>query len=177
MVLDWDRIRRRTTDISLRQYFTTVLVSAVYTLICFTDLFIGLGIRSSRFFVRHLQYAALAVRRTIRPFIIRFALISLRFSGFITYDDAGKVRFHFRRQPPLHLYASQVSSPTVPHSAHEKPRESGRFHRSKVTRESHATSNHFGGGFRESVYESSLSATNTHLKRVARWIMWYPVCA
>ncbi|KAF8483197.1 hypothetical protein JB92DRAFT_3032406 [Gautieria morchelliformis] len=96
-------------------------------------------------------------------FII-YTLISLRFSGFITYDDTGKVRFHFRRPPPLYLSASQVSSPTRQRPAYEKPRETGRLHRANlVTGESRPASTYLGS-IRESI-----------LKRVARRIMWYPV--
>ncbi|KAF8495831.1 hypothetical protein JB92DRAFT_2992387, partial [Gautieria morchelliformis] len=109
-------------------------------------------------------------------FII-YTLISLRFSGFITYDDTGKVRFHFRRPPPLYLSASQVSSPTRQRSAYEKPRETGRLHCANlVTGESRPASTYLGSIRESIVYESSLvPATNMQLKRVARRIMWYPV--
>ncbi|KAF8493837.1 hypothetical protein JB92DRAFT_2997708 [Gautieria morchelliformis] len=109
-------------------------------------------------------------------FII-YTLISLRFSGFITYDDAGKVRFHFRRPPPLYLSAPQVSSPTRQRPAYEKPRETGRLHRANlVTGESRPASTYLGSIRESIVYESSLvPATNAQLKRVARRIMWYPV--
>jgi hypothetical protein len=121
------------------------------------------------------------VRRTIILLrIVRLpnrkpALIYLRFSGFITFDEAGKMRLRIRRSSPQSTFSYPIISPTEISSPSLKPRESEGFPWSKVTRSNYAASDHDGhiGGLGS---ESFSPSPNTQLKRVARRIMWYPVC-
>ncbi|KAF8509978.1 hypothetical protein JB92DRAFT_2943073 [Gautieria morchelliformis] len=106
-------------------------------------------------------------------FII-YTLVYLRFSGFIAFDDAGKMQLRTRRAPRESAFSYPILSPTETSSPSSKSRESQGFPWHKVTRGKYAASDHHGH-IREPVSESFLSSPNTQLKRVARRIMWYPL--
>ena len=121
--------------------------------------FPGLGLRSSKLFPHYLQYVG-PFWYSIPPITILSALIYLRFTGLISLDDGGKMRFHFRRR-------SYTSS-------HSRPHRTGCFPSFGVPRTHRVGSSHLEdtGGITS---ETSQSAGNMPMKRVARRIMWYPL--
>ncbi|KAF8490905.1 hypothetical protein JB92DRAFT_3007583 [Gautieria morchelliformis] len=106
-------------------------------------------------------------------FII-YTLIYLRFSGFIAFDDAGKMQLRTHRPSGESALSYPILSPTEISSSSSESREPEGFPRHKVTRSNYAASEHHGHTG-EPGSESFLPSANTQLKRVARRIMWYPV--
>ena len=113
----------------------------------------------------------------ITLFMKTSALIYLRFSGFITFTPAGKIQVHLHNSSPPPLFVSQIPSPQTTHPASPNPRQSGRLPWGKVTSNRGATlADSINNMVGEPEPEHGVPGSSIQLKRVARRIMWYPLC-
>ena len=112
-------------------------------------------------------------RMRISLFISELALIYLRFSGFITFNDDGKIQVHFHRPPPFPLFSTEGPPRTI-HPSSSEPRGIGWFSCAKITRNSSTESEQLGIT-NATPCDHCFPSSNTHVERVARRIMWYPL--